>query len=157
MQLYGIVPQVVGLLQWAGRLSYATLQQEFGRDAAQLETLRRELIFQGVAVDEQGVGLVWTGTLLQGLHRTTSPAHLSPPANETVGSAAMLATLLPLALPPVPSTDGRAASTVSTDDGPVSPASATPSPGLDDRQPAVQPERPEVAVAPIRSTPETER
>jgi hypothetical protein len=50
MQLYGIVPQVVGLLQWAGRISYAALQQEFGLDTAQLETLRRELIFQGIAV-----------------------------------------------------------------------------------------------------------
>jgi class 3 adenylate cyclase len=112
MQLYGIVPQVVGLLQWAGRISYATLQQEFGLDASQLETLRRELIFQGVAVDEQGVGLVWTGTLLQGFHRTTSPAHLSPPANETVGSAEMLATLPPLAIPPVSITDGRAAALI---------------------------------------------
>jgi class 3 adenylate cyclase len=157
MQLYGIVPQVVGLLQWARRISYATLQQEFGLDVAQLETLRRELIFQGVAVDEQGVGLVWTGMLLQGFHRTTSPAHLSPLANETASNAERLATLPLLAVPPVPSTDGRAAATVNTDDGPVSPTSATPSPGLDDRQPAVQPERPEVAAAPISSTPEAER
>jgi hypothetical protein len=51
MQLYGIVPQVVGLLLWAGRSSNPMLRWEFAFDAAQLEDLRQGQIFQGVAED----------------------------------------------------------------------------------------------------------
>lgn len=51
MQLYGIVPQVVRLLLWAGRFSNPMLRWEFAFDAAQLEDLRQGQIFQGVAED----------------------------------------------------------------------------------------------------------
>jgi hypothetical protein len=51
MQLYGIVPEVVGLLLWVGRSSNPTLRWEFAFDAAQLEDLRQGQIFQGVAED----------------------------------------------------------------------------------------------------------
>lgn len=47
MQLYGIVPQVVRLLLWAGRFSNPMLRWEFAFDAAQLEDLKTGADFPG--------------------------------------------------------------------------------------------------------------
>ena len=62
MKLYGIVPYVIGLLQWAGRVSYHALQVEFGLDAETLEALKVALIqVQQLAVDQDGTMLIWVG------------------------------------------------------------------------------------------------
>ena len=44
MKLYGVVPYGIGLLQWAGRVSYRALQVEFDLEEATLEALKVELI-----------------------------------------------------------------------------------------------------------------
>ena len=71
--LRAALPLVVTLLQCEGRVSYQALQYEFGLDTALLEALRAELVFKGLARDEQGQGLVWQDA-----------AHLlAPPAGAT--------------------------------------------------------------------------
>ena len=63
MGLYeGDITRIIALLQREGRVTYWVLQQEFGLDETILEGIRRELIFKGIARDEGGLGLVWTGS-----------------------------------------------------------------------------------------------
>lgn len=54
-----VLPLGVTLLQCEGRVSYQALRYEFGFDTALLEALRAELVFKGLARDEQGQGLAW--------------------------------------------------------------------------------------------------
>jgi hypothetical protein len=53
---------VIALLQRDARISYRALQYEFGFDTAFLDVLREELLFRGLARDDPGRGLVWTGS-----------------------------------------------------------------------------------------------
>ena len=50
-------------LQREGRVSYRTLMQLFGFDAACLEHVRQELVFKQLARDVHGEGLEWMGSL----------------------------------------------------------------------------------------------
>jgi predicted ATPase/class 3 adenylate cyclase len=61
MRLYADL--VSALLQREGRLSYRTLTQLFGFDAACLDQVRQDLVFKQLARDVQGEGLEWTGGL----------------------------------------------------------------------------------------------
>src|SRR5215813_4063065 len=62
MRFFDLVILAVALLQREGRVTYRGLQREFGLDDALLEDLRAELILaRGVAADEGGRVLVWTG------------------------------------------------------------------------------------------------
>ena len=62
MGFYEVLDQVVALLRQRGRVTYRALKREFQVDDALLEDLKDELISaQHLAVDEQGVILVWTG------------------------------------------------------------------------------------------------
>jgi class 3 adenylate cyclase len=54
---------VSALLQREGRVSYRTLTQLFGFDAAYLDHVRQELIFKQLARDMPGEGLEWVGSL----------------------------------------------------------------------------------------------
>ena len=54
---------VSALLQREGRVSYRSLRQLFGFDAACLDHVRQELIFKQLARDAHGEGLAWTGGL----------------------------------------------------------------------------------------------
>ena len=85
--LRAVLPLVITLLRREERVSYQALQYEFGLDTALLEALRAELIFKGLAYDEQGQGLAWqdatclptqaaVATLQQ--PATSSPALLAP-------------------------------------------------------------------------------
>jgi class 3 adenylate cyclase/tetratricopeptide (TPR) repeat protein len=57
-----ILDQAIAMLQRRGRLTYGTLKRQFQLDDAALEDLKNELIKgQRLAVDEDGVVLVWTG------------------------------------------------------------------------------------------------
>ena len=56
---------VSALLQREGRVSYRTLTQLFGFDAACLDHVRQELVFKQLARDVQGEGLEWRGSLQQ--------------------------------------------------------------------------------------------
>src|SRR5215470_2007055 len=61
MHLYADL--VSALLQREGRLSYRTLTQLFGFDAACLDHVRQDLVFKQLARDVDGEGLEWTGSL----------------------------------------------------------------------------------------------
>src|SRR5919109_5413606 len=57
-----ILDQAIAMLQRRGRLTYSTLKRQFQLDDAYLEDVKNELIEgQGLAVDEAGRVLVWTG------------------------------------------------------------------------------------------------
>jgi class 3 adenylate cyclase len=57
-----VVDQVIALLRQRGRVTYRTLKRQFQLDDEALEDLKLELITgQRLAVDEEGVVLVWTG------------------------------------------------------------------------------------------------
>jgi predicted ATPase/class 3 adenylate cyclase len=62
-RLDAVLPELIGLLQRRGRVTYRTLTQIFGLDAALLHALRDELLFQRLAVDEDGKGLVWAAAV----------------------------------------------------------------------------------------------
>src|SRR6266540_1736155 len=62
MGFYEVLDQVVALLRQRGRVTYRALKRAFQLDEACLEDLKDELMnAQHLAVDEQGVILVWTG------------------------------------------------------------------------------------------------
>jgi hypothetical protein len=61
MTFYEVLEQVVTLLQRHGRMSYRALTRQFQLEEAYLEDLKVELIdIQRVAVDHDGIMLVWT-------------------------------------------------------------------------------------------------
>ena len=57
-RLDAVLPELIGLRQRRGRVTYRTLTQIFGLDEMLLHELREELLFQRLAVDEDGKGLV---------------------------------------------------------------------------------------------------
>ena len=58
-----ILEHALALLQRRGRVSYRALQRQFGLDDAYLADLKTELItVHRLAVDQDGVMLVWTST-----------------------------------------------------------------------------------------------
>src|SRR2546422_5015250 len=58
----GVLVLVRALLQREGRLSYRRLTRICGLDEAGLADLREDLLFQRLARDEDGRGLVWIGS-----------------------------------------------------------------------------------------------
>lgn len=98
MEFFAILDQVMELLRQRHRVTYRALQLQFQLDDASLAVLKEELLTaQRVAVDENGVVLVWVGhvgtwavvrqwpchrrsprrrVLL--LQRTCPPSHLPP-------------------------------------------------------------------------------
>jgi len=69
-----VLDQVRELLQQRGRVTYRSLKRRFDLDDEYLEDLKGELIkAEGVAVDEDGEVLVWTGRATQG-ETAKSPA-----------------------------------------------------------------------------------
>src|SRR3989441_415296 len=70
-----ILDQAMAMLQRRGRLTYSTLKRQFQLDDAALDDLKNELIKgQRLAVDEDGVVLVWTGDA------SNAPPTSAPPA-----------------------------------------------------------------------------
>src|SRR5215471_15659630 len=62
MTFYDLLEQVLALLQRHHRLSYRALKLQFPLlDPACIDALRDELLFQGVARDAEGQGLIWLG------------------------------------------------------------------------------------------------
>jgi class 3 adenylate cyclase len=95
MRLYADL--VSALLQREGRLSYRTLAQLFGFDAACLDQVRQDLIFKQLAHDVQGEGLEWTGGL-PGLGTDHRPA---APTDAVVETASVPSDVVP-GLPAAP-------------------------------------------------------
>lgn len=61
MKFYEMLVQVAGRLVFEQRLSYQTLRHDLGLDDVTIADVRAELLFRGVARDEDGKGLVWAG------------------------------------------------------------------------------------------------
>jgi class 3 adenylate cyclase len=82
-----IVDQAIAMLQRRGRVAYRTLKRQFQLDDEAIEDLKTEIIkAQRLAVDEDGVVLVWTGGLTSPegpageptpAPRSYTPAHLA--------------------------------------------------------------------------------
>ena len=71
-----VLAQVLDLLQRQGRVSYRALKRRFDLDDEYLEDLKAEIIqAQRLAVDEDGVVLVWSGEISP---QQASPAALVP-------------------------------------------------------------------------------
>lgn len=63
MDFYTMLDQVVELLRSRGRVTYRALKRQFNLDDEFLEDLKAEIIKgQRLAVDEDGVVLVWRGS-----------------------------------------------------------------------------------------------
>ena len=81
----GVLVLVWALLQREGRLSYRHLMRICGLDEAGLADLREDLLFQRLARDEDGKGLVWIesapplGMAAVAFDTATPPASATPP------------------------------------------------------------------------------
>jgi class 3 adenylate cyclase len=95
MRLYADL--VSALLQREGRLSYRTLTQLFGFDAACLDQVRQDLVFKQLARDVQGEGLEWTG----GLPRVETDHRPAAPPDAVVETASAPSDVVPV-LPAAP-------------------------------------------------------
>ena len=95
MRLYADL--VSALLQREGRLSYRTLTQLFGFDAACLDQVRQDLVFKQLARDVHSKGLEWTG----GLPRVGTDHRPAAPLDAVVETASALSDVVPV-LPAAP-------------------------------------------------------
>jgi hypothetical protein len=81
----GVLVLIRALLQREGRLSYRSLMRICGLDEAGLADLRDDLLFQRLARDEDGKGLVWIGSApppdiaAVAFDSATPPASMTPP------------------------------------------------------------------------------
>jgi len=122
MTFYDLLEQVLTLLQRHHRLSYRALKLQFPLlDPACIDAIRDELLFQGVARDAEGQGLIWLGGTSVIPQATVSPQS-APAASATEPS---------LAAPTVSTT---LSSPVTADDGLTVPASGLSAPEAERRQ-----------------------
>ena len=63
MDFYEVVGQAAKLLQQQGRLTYRTLRRQFDLDDEALEDLKDELLYSHPVRDDEGKGLIWTGSV----------------------------------------------------------------------------------------------
>jgi class 3 adenylate cyclase/tetratricopeptide (TPR) repeat protein len=82
MDFYDLLDQVIALLKQRGRASYRALKVQFHLDDESLEALKEELLYAHSVVDDQGRGLVWTGSV-EGTTETPSPPSQSIPSPPT--------------------------------------------------------------------------
>src|SRR5215510_999782 len=97
MTFYDLLEQVLALLQRHHRLSYRALKLQFPLlDAACIDALRDELLFQGVARDAEGQGLIWLGGTSV-VPQATVSRRLVPAASATEPALAVptVSTILP--------------------------------------------------------------
>jgi class 3 adenylate cyclase len=105
MRLYADL--VSALLQREGRLSYRTLTQLFGFDAACLDQLRQDLVFKQLARDVHGEGLEWTGGL-PSVGTDHRPAESTDAVVETASTLSDVVPVLPAApVLPAPEAERR--------------------------------------------------
>jgi class 3 adenylate cyclase len=83
-----LLAQILDLLQREGRVSYRALKRRYGLDDDYLEDLKAEIIqAKRLAIDEDGVVLVWVGapaTASASAGATTTPS--APPPDKAVSS-----------------------------------------------------------------------
>ncbi len=88
VKFYEMLVQVTGRLVLERRLSYQTLRHDLGLDDAEITDLCTELLFRGIAHDEEGKGLVWTGnsSLASRVQRLESEGTELTPTAQTLDS-----------------------------------------------------------------------
>ena len=105
MTFYEVLAQVIELLQRQGRVSYRALKRQFELDDAYIDDLKTELIqAQRLALDEDGMVLVWTGPTATPPTSTTEQAKRSVPAGRPLPQEQALP---PAAAPPAPEAERR--------------------------------------------------
>jgi class 3 adenylate cyclase/predicted ATPase len=99
---------VSALLQREGRVSYRTLTQLFGFDAACLDHLRQELVFKQIARDAHDEGLEWTGSLPPVVPTNSKPTESADVPVETTRAPSAEVAVLPVApVRPAPEAERR--------------------------------------------------
>jgi class 3 adenylate cyclase len=71
MDFYEVLDQVIDLLRHRGRVTYRALKLQFKLDDEHLEALKDEILYVHPVVDDNGRGLVWTGS-------TDTPSEQTP-------------------------------------------------------------------------------
>src|ERR671936_1095803 len=85
-----VLGHVLDLLQREGRVSYRALKRRFALDDDYLEDLKAEIIHaKQLAIDEDGVVLVWTGASTT----TAAPIREAAPPSEPLADKAVPAEL----------------------------------------------------------------
>src|SRR2546427_11956325 len=77
-----VLEQVITLLKRQGRVSYRALKMRFDVDDEYLDVLKEELLYVHPVQDDEGRGLVWTGTV-EGTVETPAPPSQSIPSTPT--------------------------------------------------------------------------
>ncbi len=72
-----ILEQVLALLKRQGRVSYRALQRRFALDDDYIADVKDELLYVHPVVDDEGRGLVWTGST-EALPTTSAPPTPTP-------------------------------------------------------------------------------
>src|SRR5437660_7935392 len=99
MTFKDVLAQVIDWLRQDKRLTYRALKRQFDLDDAYLEDLKAELIqAKKLAVDEEGVVLVWAGA--SAISEPTSPPDQPMQQLPFQEQRSPQTTLLPTALPP---------------------------------------------------------
>src|SRR5262245_66613079 len=122
MTFYDLLEQVLALLQRHHRLSYRALKLQFPLlDPACIDALRDELLFQGVARDAEGQGLIWLGE-----------TSVVPEATVSRQPAPVASATEPFLV--VPTVSATLSSPATADDGLTVPASGLAAPEAERRQ-----------------------
>src|SRR5215510_15898724 len=99
MTFKDVLAQVIDWLQQDKRITYRALKRQFDLDDEYLEDLKAELIqAKQLAVDEEGVVLVWTG--VSAISEPTSPPAQPTPSPAAQQQPSLQVTPLPTAPPP---------------------------------------------------------
>src|SRR5262245_60884658 len=121
MTCYDLVDQVLIVLQRHHRLSYRALKLQFPfLDPSCIDALRDELLFQGVARDAEGQGLIWLGGPSV-VPQATVSRQPAPAASDTEPAAE-------------PTVSATLSSPATADDGLTGPASGLAAPEAERRQ-----------------------
>jgi len=84
MKFSEIIEHAKALLQRQGRLTYRSLKREFDLEDEALEDLKFELIeWQELAIDKDGIKLVWTGAGGTASPPSSASSPSQPPASYT--------------------------------------------------------------------------
>ncbi len=119
-RLHVVRSAVLGLLQREGRVTYRTLTEIFGCDAAFLEELKEELFFTHGVRDEQGKGLVWTGEAQPAVHPVVqAPGQQTLADTTAVPSTAATPSVTPRVSEPLAPSNGP--TVITPEDTPTAP------------------------------------
>src|SRR5262245_55622808 len=99
-----ILAQIIDLLKHQGRVSYRAIKRRFDIDDDYIEDLKEELLYVHPVIDDEGIGLMWTGDTASGQAVVPQPAQPTPqPAAQQQPSLPVI----PLTTAPPPDAERR--------------------------------------------------